>query len=106
MNYTIELKCGNSRRKVENLVLSLGGITGKDNDWTYDVACSGAISITETQQANSPFDCIVLGLAYLRQTLRRYSKENPKLKYYVEIEGQLEEHSIEDVFWTHDCAPD
>lgn len=104
MEYTIHLKCGKTKRKVENITLSLSNIRGKGDRWTYDVSCVGSISAKESLDGNSAFHCVVLGLAYLRQSIRRHQRDNPELKYYFEFDGELDEHSIEDIFWTHDCV--
>jgi hypothetical protein len=106
LEFSTTIKCGNSRRKVEDINLSLGDIKCRDekNDWTYNVLCSGKISIEKELEGNSAFDCLTLGLAFLRQSLRSLVTENPKIKFFEEVDGDLEEITIEDIFWTHDCV--
>ncbi|WP_204902952.1 hypothetical protein, partial [Microbulbifer mangrovi] len=106
MEYVTELRYGKTRKKVEPLTLSLSDIKGKGNNWTYRVVCSGAICENRTLEGNSAFDCIVLGMAFLRQSLRTLKERNPGLNFYEEIEGRLEKVEIEDIFWVHDCVPE
>lgn len=56
--------------------------------------------------ACSEFDVIVLALAYIRQILRHYLEENPNIKLYELVEGELDALDIDDIFWTHDCVSD
>lgn len=108
LEFNTSIKCGNSRRKVEDIYLSFGDIKcrGENNDWTYRVFCSGKISEDKELEGNSAFDCVTLGMAFLRQSLRALQRENPKIKFYEEYDGDLEEIKFEDVFWTHDCITD
>ena len=107
MEFCTGIKVGNNKRSTEGLSLCLMDIRRiSKNAWTYHVICSGAISEDRILEANSQFDCIILGLAFLRQALRQLLETNPKLKFYEETEGNLEEITIEDIFWTHDCITD
>jgi len=106
MQYIRELKLGRSRRKVESVTFKLFEIKGEGRNWTYRVIIEGAMSQDETQEANDAFDCLIMGMAYFRQFLRRYLSDNPKTKIYYEFESELEQLSVEDVFWTHDCITD
>lgn len=102
--YSTSIFFGKSRRKVENITLTLKDIQEHDDEsWTYHVICTGAISEDKVLQANSPFACIILGMAFLRQALRRFKADQSKIKFYEDTECGLEEITIEDVFWTHDC---
>ena len=61
-------------------------------------------SLTKVIDACSEFDAIVGTMAYFRQILRQYIEENPSIKLYEKIEGNLEELELDDIFWTHDCV--
>ena len=63
-------------------------------------------NLNKVIEACSEFDVIVLALAYFRQILRQYIEENPTVKIFELIEGNLESLEIDDIFWTHDCVPD
>jgi hypothetical protein len=107
-NYNYSVKCGASRRKVEALNLYLGepSCLGDDDDWVIKCEVSGFFNETKDVQGRSAFDCLVCGMAYLRQTLRFIKAGNPKMKFYFEFDGQLDELTIEDIFMTHDCITD
>ena len=102
---SVSFMCGSNRSKVSDVTLSFGNITLESGtDWTYDVICTGKIEINESGlEANSRFDCIILGTAYLRQATRELLHDNQKLKFYEEYAGKLEVVAINDLFWTHDC---
>lgn len=63
-------------------------------------------SIKKTIEAWSEFDVLVNAMAYFRQHLRAFIETDPKIKLYEKVEGNLEALEINDIFWTHDCAPD
>jgi hypothetical protein len=108
MQYKISLFYGLSRRKTYPLDLSLSEIIQNDSSetWTYRVIYSGAEHIDKTLEGNSAFDCLTLGLAFLRQSLRRLLEDQPGTIFYFENAGKLEEMSVDDIFWTHDCIPE
>lgn len=101
------IKCGKSRRKVEEISLEIRDIECRsDKNWFYHVICTGLINEDKVLEGNSAFDCVVLGMAFLRQALRRLEDGQPKLKFYEDVDGDLEELTIADIFWTHDCVTD
>lgn len=106
--YCYLIKIGNSRRKVESLNMVLGkpSCRGADNDWVIECEISGFYCESKNIEARSAFDCLVCGIAYLRQTLRLVMANNPKSKLFFEFEGSLDEMTIEDIFMTHDCITD
>lgn len=106
VEYVVELMCGKTRRKVESITLSLSNIEGEGSDWTYHVICNGAISENRILKGNSAFDCMVLGMAFLRQSLRALKERIPSINFYEETEGELQKVEIEDIFWVHDCTPE
>lgn len=107
LEFTTLIKCGNSRRKVEDLLLQIKDIKfQEENNWIYRVVCIGPITEDKILEGNSAFDCIVLGMSFLRQALRSYVIANPKIKFFEEADDELEEITIEDIFWTHDCITD
>lgn len=106
--YSYVIKVGISRQKVESLKMVLGKPTsrGADNDWVVECAISGFYSESKDVQGRSAFDCLICGMAYLRQTLRLIKGNNQKLKYFFELDGNLDELMIDDIFMTHDCMTD
>ena len=104
MDFVTELMLGATRKKVTPLVLRLADIRNGVNGWCYRVNCDGAIQENRVLEGNSSFDCMVLGMAFLRQALRTYLAENPSVKIFEDIDGSLERVEIEDVFWVHDCV--
>lgn len=72
------VKCGSSRRKVEILDMSIGEpyCNGDDNDWAVKCSISGCFSESKNVQGRSSFDCLVCGMAYLRQMLRLFKSKN------------------------------
>lgn len=108
LEFNTSFMCGKSRRKVEDVYLSFGDIKplGEEARWTCKVFCSGRISVDKELDGNSAFDCVTLGMAFLRQSLRALQSENPGIKFYEECDGELEEITVEDIFWTHDCITD
>lgn len=108
LSFKYYMKVGGSRRKVEPIELNLGmpKCKGADNDWSVNCSISGFMSESKEIEGRSAFDCIVCGIAYLRQSLRFLKSINPRLKWFYDFEGILEEIEIEDIFMTHDCITD
>jgi len=107
LEFSTLIKCGNSRRKVEDIYLEIKDIKCVGGDiWQYHVVLQGAINEDKVLDGNSCFDCLVLGLAFLRQSLRMLKQDNPKIKFFEIIDKDLEEITIEDIFCTHDCITD
>lgn len=107
LEFSASIHCGNSRRKTEEIHLQLKDIYCQgNNDWFYHVVCTGPINEDKVLEGNSAFDCMVLAMAFLRQSLRNFKSQNPKIKFFEDAEGELEEITIEDIFWTHDCVTD
>ena len=63
-------------------------------------------SLKMTVDGLTEFDAIVMGLAFLRQSLRSFIESSPSSKIYGKYGEDLEVLEIEDIFWTHDCLPD
>lgn len=103
--HVYSVKCGTSRRKVETINMSVGEpyCKGDDNDWIVECSISGFFSDAKAVQGRSHFDCLVCGMAYLRQMLRLYKSQSSNMKFYFEFDGELDELTIEDIFMTHDC---
>ena len=107
MEFCTGIKVGNNKRSTEGLSLCLMDIRRiSKNAWTYHVICSGAISEDRILEANSQFDCIILGLAFLRPAFRQIVETNQKLKFYKETESILEENTKEDIFSTQEIIKD
>lgn len=105
--YRYSVKYGVSRRKTETLNMHIGEphCIG-DYDWVVKSTISGGISEEKEVLGRSAFDCLICSMAYLRQTLRCLKSENSKIKFYFELDGELEALTIEDIFMTHDCVTD
>ena len=104
MKLNTEIKCGRSRKNVHDLSLSLE-ISKKDkNLFSISFKTDGYSQYENTIEEFGEFQSIVFGLAGLRQALRLLEADDPKLKFYENQGGTLNEITIEDVFWTHDCV--
>ena len=42
-------------------------------------------------------------MSFLRQLLMQLKEDSPKIKIYEKFDDNLEEVTINDIFWTHDC---
>jgi len=105
MQFSKKYLYGNSRKKVEDLSLSLE-IEEEDGIYKYNMQVAGPIDFERELEESDLFSALNTGMAGLRQSLRRVKEENPKIKFYEKIEDELVEQTIEDIFWTHDCVSD
>ena len=132
MNINKSLYYGKSRRKVERISLDMSKPELVDGRYVVNASASGLpdefnrsrtsgaeVSKLERlgKKATCPslksivdglteFDAIVLGLAFLRQTLRSFIESSTSTKIYEKYGEDLEVLEIEYIFWTHDCVPD
>ena len=99
------LKCGISKRKVEELTIQ-ATISEKTDRKFYEVSYSvtGLEFLSKTLEEDDLFSAVTIGIAGLRQSLRIMLEQNPKLKFYEERQNELIELSFEDIFWIHDCT--
>lgn len=108
LEYSLSLKYGYSRRKLSVLTLAFGEIQkieGLDR-WLVSVAISGVHDESRKLEASTPFFCTTLGLAFLRQSLRRFKLNDPKLRFYEDNDEGLSEIQIDEIFDTYDCITD
>lgn len=107
MDVTKTLKCGKTRRKLEELTLSSSFKRDTEkNLYVITFSVNGAFHFERSVEEIELFDAIKIGYAGLRQALRHFKKENPSVKFFEDIEGELLEQTVEDIFWTHDCITD
>ena len=132
MNINKSLFYGKSRRKVEQITLDMSSPELVDGRYIVNAMVSGLPdefnrsrttlveigklegigkksnypSLKMTVDGLTEFDAIVMGLAFLRQSLRSFIESSPSSKIYGKYGEDLEVLEIEDIFWTHDCLPD
>jgi len=107
MDVTKTLKCGKTRRKLQEITLSSSFKRENDkNIYVITFCVSGAFDFKRSVEEFELFDAIKTGYAGLRQALRYFKNENPTIKFYEDVDGELLEQTIEDIFWTHDCITD
>jgi hypothetical protein len=100
-----DLHYGNSLERTLPAHIELRVEPSAGGKTAYRVLMSAPIPVDKTLKARDGFDAIRLGLAGLRQLLRHFQRQNPSIKYFDRIDGNLVEQSVEDIFWTHDCVP-
>ena len=108
-NYSKTIYCGKSRRKLQTIALSLGGISKLDEYiYSFEVTIDGPnISENRKLQASSEFDCLTMGTAFFRQSLRLYLINEPKIKFYEKVhEDEFLNLSLDEIFGTMDCIPE
>lgn len=106
MEITKSIKCGKTRRKLEDITLTAAFEITADNIYNVTFSSNGEITFSRSVQEFNLFDAIKIGYAGLRQLLSHYQNENPTIKFFEEIDGELIEQTIQDIFWTHDCVSD
>lgn len=102
-----KIQSGKSKRKTEVLGLNISEIRqDANNGWVCNASCDGVITAEKELQGACAFDCLILGIAFLRQSIRDLIAQDPTIKFFDEDEDGLFEVSVEDIFWTHDCIPE